>query len=282
MSTSSRPQRPEPATGVPRRESGSALAKALHVLEAIVSKEQPVGLAYLTEELRLPKPTVHRVLMQLEQTGLVQRTPDRNRYLIGPMLNRLAAATLGSRNQHHATRGILMSLVQEVGETCNVGVLDQHEVRYIERVECDAPLRVQIGAGHHVPAHCTALGKLFLAELAPAEVDRVLRVAPLRRYTDNTIVDRRELDDEMSRIRTRGFSTNDQEFGVGIIAVAVPIRDASGQVLAGVAMHAPTPRMSLKRALSYRATLMGAADRLAVAWGLRTDAPQSHGLVAVR
>lgn len=254
-----------------RREFGSALEKALHVLEAVVAKHQPVGLAYLADELDLPKPTIHRVLMQLEQSGLIQRAPDRSRYTVGLNLNRLAAASLGSRNQPRSTRAILADLVEEVGETCNVGVLDQHEVRYIERVECDAPLRVQMDPGHRAPAHCTALGKLFLAALPGDELDQLLAVAPLRRYTDNTIVDRGELDAALAVIREQGFSVNDQELGVGIIAVAVPIHNAPGELLAGVALHAPTPRMTLKGAVSHRATLQAAAERLALAWGLRAQ-----------
>lgn len=259
-----------PPSSSPRGEIGSALEKALYVLNAIVAKHQPVGLAYLTDELELPKPTIHRILAQLEQSGLVQRTPDGNRFLIGVALNRLAAETLGSRNQQNSTRAVLDSLVQEVGETCNVGVLDQHEVRYIERVECDAPLRVQLSAANRIPAHCTALGKLFLAALSSADLDRCLRVAPLRRYTDNTIVDRTEFEKELAKIREQGFSTNDQEFGIGIVAVAVPVRSEVGDVLAGVALHAPTPRMSLKGVISHRATLQNAADKLAEAWGIRT------------
>ncbi len=254
-----------------RPELGSALGKALYVLNTVVSHDQAIGLAYLADELRLPKPTVHRILVQLEDSGLIERTPDKNRYMVGVAMNRLAANALSSTNQRTATRAVLSELVRTVGETCNVGVLDQHEVRYLERVECDAPLRVQIGAGLRVPAHCTALGKLFLAHTPTEQLDRLLAIAPLKRYTDNTLVDRAALDQELENIRQRGFSSNNEEFGVGVVAIAVPISDVLGNVLAGVAMHAPTPRMSIKGVASHRAALQDSAHRLALAWGLLDD-----------
>ena len=195
-----------PGARAPHREFGSALEKALYVLDAVVAEDQPIGLAYLSDALELPKPTIHRVLAQLERSGLVERTPDRNRYHIGPGLNRRACAALGSRNQRRSIRSILAALVAEVGETCNVGVLDEHEVRYLERVECDAPLRVHIGPGHRVPAHCTALGKLLLATLPHVDLERHLEAAPLTRYTDNTIVDRAELEAELERVRGQSLT----------------------------------------------------------------------------
>lgn len=249
-------------------ERGSALEKALLVVDAVVSKDQPVGLAYLTGELDLPKPTIHRVLAQLERAGLVQRAPGTERYVVGSRLNRLSARTLGSLNQGVPTRAILDSLVVEIGETCNIGMLDQHQVTYLDRVECDSHLRVNLARGSRVPAHCTAIGKLLLAHLPAAARDRLLAVAPLKRYTANTIVERREFERELQRIRVRGFSINDQEYVVGMIAMAVPIRAGAECPVAALAVHAPTPRLTLKGAVARRAALQAAADRVATAWGL--------------
>ncbi|MDH3639069.1 MAG: IclR family transcriptional regulator [Gammaproteobacteria bacterium] len=249
---------------------GSALDKALIVMDAVMTKDRPVSLAYLTEELSLAKPTIHRILRQLEQASLIQRAPQKDRYWIGPRLNALAAKTLGSRNQPLPTRSILERLVEKLGETCNLGILDQHEVVYLERVECNFPLRFELKIGSRVPAHCTAIGKLLLAHLAQDARERVLTASPLKRYTENTIVDRDKFDWELAKIRQQGYSTNDQEYVPGLIAVAVPITDAQNRAIAAVAIHAPTVRLDLKAAISHIPALQAAALQLTAAWELHT------------
>jgi DNA-binding IclR family transcriptional regulator len=252
-----------------QRKRGAALDKALTILDEIVRQRRPVGLAYLAEELELTKPTIHRVLLQLEEAGLIQRSPDKDRYWIGPKLNTLSAKALGSLNQPYPTRMILQALVDELGETCNVGVLDQHEVHYIDRVESHFPLRFDLRAGSRVPAHCTAIGKLLLA-YRPREVRRQLfAAAPLTGFTDNTIVDEERFEWELTRIRQQGYSANNEEYILGLIAVAVPIFDSDGHAIAAVAVHAPVARLTLRQAISTIPTLQSAAEKFATSWGLR-------------
>ena len=252
-----------------QRKRGAALDKALTILDAIVNQRRPVGLAYLAEELALTKPTIHRVLLQLEEAQLIQRAPDKDRYWIGPRLNGLSATVLGSLNQPYPTRAILRALVDELGETCNVGVLDQHEVQYIDRVESNFPLRFELRAGSRVPAHCTAIGKLLLAYLPQESRRRLLAVAPLTGFTDNTIVDDKRFEWELSRIRQQGYSANNEEYINGLIAVAVPIVNSSGHAIAAVAVHAPAARLTLQQAISTIPNLQSAAEKFADIWGLR-------------
>lgn len=269
---------PNPAASehlMSKRKTSSALEKALLLLEAIVDKDRPVALAYLVEELDLPKPTVHRTLMQLEEAALIQRSLDKDRYWIGPRLQRLCADTLGSRNQAFPTRGILNALVDELGETCNIGILDQHQVVYIDRVESNFPLRFRLQAGSRVPMHCTAIGKLMLAHLPENDGDRLLAAAPLDAFTDKTIVDRAELKWELARIRQQGYATNDQEYTPGMIAVAVPVTRADGVVAAALSVHAPVVRLTVQAAISHLPMLRSAADRLAVCWGWR-EVEETH------
>ncbi len=259
-----------------RAKSGSALEKALVVLEALVAKPRPTGLAYLSDELPFPKPTVHRVLQQLEGAGLIQRTPDTDRYWIGPRLNALAVGTLGSQNRPLSLRAILEQLVEELGETCSVGILDQHEVVYVERVECNFPLRFALTVGSHVPAHCTAIGKLLLAYVPPERQKRFLVTVPLKRYSDNTIVDVEKFTWELTKIRQQGYSTNDQEYVPGLIAVAVPITRSDGTVVAGLSVHAPALRLDLQTAISYLPPLQSAATRLAASLGIAQEHPANR------
>lgn len=256
-----------------RKERGSALDKALAVLEAVIAQPRPVGLPDLTAELGLPRQTVHRVVQQLEGNGLLQRDPARDRYAVGPRLTRLALGAINASHQNGPMRAVLQDLVAEIGETCNVGMLDGHQVLYIDRVECDWPLRVQLQAGSHVPAHCTAIGKLLLAHLPVRARRRILEVAPLARFTEQTVTNPQAFEGALAEIRAQGYSANNQEYNLGMIALAVPVRDADGRVVAALAVHAPAARLSLDGALAHLPALEAAAARLAQAWGLDSEAP---------
>lgn len=157
---------------------------------------------------------------------------------------------------------MLDALVAELGETCNIGVLDGGEVLYVDRVECHWPLRVQLRPGSRVPVHCTAIGKLLLAHLGAAQRRQLLATLPLTPFTPNTLVTVPELDRALERIRHDGVSINREEDSLGLNAMAVPVRGSDGKVLAGLAVHAPTARLPLERMLECRTRLEDAAARI--------------------
>jgi DNA-binding IclR family transcriptional regulator len=244
----------------------STLEKALAVLEAVGDQPQAVGLPDLAARLKLPRQTVHRVLGQLQEAGLITRHPVRERYSVGPRMTRLALAALNSRNQGAPVRAILADLVEDVNETCNIGVLDDLEYVYLERIECKWPLRTHLSAGSRVCAYGTSGGKTLLAELSPEQCKRLLRSRKLEAHTPQTITKLQDLEAEFSRIRSRGFALNNQEYLDGIIGLAVPIKDAGGRAVAALAMHGPVTRLSLKACEEHVPRLTQAAERIARVW----------------
>ena len=249
-----------------RTGRGSALSKALAVLDSVLSQKRPVGLPDIAAQLGLPRQTVHRVLQQLEENGLLQRDPLRDRFLVGAGMTRLALSALDAAAHCGASHPVLQALVEEVGETCNIGVLDGREVVYIDRVECDWPLRVQLQAGSRLPMHCTAIGKLLLAHMNRASSRRLIAAAPLSRHTENTITDPQALEGQLAEIRRQGYSTSNEEYAIGMIAVAVPVRDENGKPVAALALQAPGARLTLEAATAYLPKLEEAAGKLAEAW----------------
>lgn len=249
----------------------SALEKALVVLEAIVAYPSPVGLPDLTAELGLPRQTIHRVLQQLAEAGLLVRDPSRDRYAIGPRLDRLALAALLTRNQGAPVRAILKATVAKVGETCNIGVLDGLDFVYLDRIEAEWSLRVHLTAGSRVPAYCTSGGKSLLAWLDRDLREALIRSAPLKAFTDRTIIKPDVLSSELDRIRRDGYAINVEEFTVGIVGAAVPILDESGRALGALALHGPSPRLSVENARAQVPALQKAARQLANVWNLATN-----------
>jgi DNA-binding IclR family transcriptional regulator len=248
---------------MPRKEDNvPATLRAMSVLEALVAAERPASLAELTATLRLPKPTLYRMLAMLEDANLVAREPGARRYAPGPRLAALGRAAMlngGVRAERHA---ILARLVEAVGETCNFTMLDGDAVVYLDRVEAAWPLRMTLSSGSRVPLHCTASGKLLLAMLPKAARARLIAHLALARYTDTTITEARRLADELARIRAQRYATDNEEFHAGLVCVAVPIADRR-RVWAAVAVHAPASRMPLAKALEHLPSLRNAAASLA-------------------
>ncbi|MDX2290227.1 MAG: IclR family transcriptional regulator [Hyphomicrobiaceae bacterium] len=246
----------------------SALEKSLLVLEAIVGHPRPVGLPDLTAELGLPRQTVHRVLQQLSDTGLLVRDPTRDRYAIGPRFNSLALAALLTRNQGAPVRSILAETVAQVAETCNIGVLDGLDFVYLDRIEAEWSLRVHLSAGSRVPATCTSGGKVLLAWLDRDIREALIRSQPLHAHTAKTITSPEALGLELDRIKANGFALNDEEYTIGIVGAAVPVIDRTGRALAALALHGPSPRLSPQAAQAQVPVLQDAARKLAEVWEL--------------
>lgn len=239
-----------------------AISKAASILEAIANNPVPANTTDLASQLGMPRQTVHRILTQLCDVGLVARDTARQRFFIGARLRALSLATLVHAHVDSAANLILRGLVDEVHETCNIGMLDGDEVVYLNRVECDWPLRVQLRPGSRVPAYCTAIGKLLLAHLPPADQQRLLEGMQLRRLTPNTRTSISDLNADLRDIARRGYSVNDQEDTLGLVAVAVPVVDSHGRVVAAVALHALEARMPLAQALKQLPLLRRTAAKL--------------------
>jgi len=246
-----------PAAGA----TNTALKKALVTLELFADQARPLTSTEISSQLGLSRQAVHRQLRQLEELGLVLRLPE-DQFMLGPRAKTLVVKILQSSQIMPEIRPILENVVSLVGETCNIGMLDGYELVYIDRVECNWPLRVQLRPGSRVPSHCTGIGKLLLAHLPSRRRQRLLSIMPLPRLTENTITDPETLSEHLRQIRRQGYSINNQEDSVGLIAIAVPVRNRSGRVIAGLAVHGPEVRLPIEQAKTYLDELNSAADLL--------------------
>ncbi|OUL98844.1 IclR family transcriptional regulator [Variovorax sp. JS1663] len=242
--------------------TGSSAERSLRLLSLLANEGRALSLADLAAQLSLPKGTAHRICTQLLATGFLARDVDERMFSVGPALRRLAFDTLNHgvvRGQRHE---VLAELVRKVGETCNFTTLDGVQVLYLDRVEAQWPLRLTLDVGSHVPLHCTASGKLFLAQMEKKERDAVIGHITLTRMTNNTITDADDLRAECDAIVTRGYSCDREEFIAGLVAVAVPVFDEAGRQRAAIAVHAPTARMTMEDAVKRIGALREAAQRM--------------------
>jgi DNA-binding IclR family transcriptional regulator len=233
------------------------------LLEVIAGRNQRFSLQELVEETGLPKPTLHRMLAQLESAGLLQREGDGRHYGTGLRLRRLAENLLFNDTCHGARHAVLRRLVEEIGESCNLTALSGGEVVYLDRVETAAPLRFYLQPGSRVPAHCSASGKLFLARMSPSQRRRLLGHAPLERYTDRTVTDLDALEAELQKVRRDGYAIDNEEFLPGLLCVAVPVQAGDDRPNLAVAVQAPVMRLTPDKALRVLPALQRAAGALA-------------------
>lgn len=232
------------------------------LLEAVAAKDQFFSLQSLSEETSIPKPTLHRMLQQLESAGLLERSGDSRRYGTGVRLRKLAENLLLNDTFHGARHGVLRALVNEIGESCNLTALSGSEVMYLDRVETPAPLRFYLHSGSRVPVHCSASGKIFLSGMAPAQRQRLLRNAALEAFTPKTLTDPSALEEEIRQVKLQEFALDNEEFLPGLLCIAVLVPSIGGRSNLCVAVQAPIMRLTPTKALSLLPALRHAADAL--------------------
>ncbi len=243
-------------------DDGSVVWRVLNLLQIAAASERPLTLPEINAQLDLPKPTAHRLCMRLAEQGYLAREPGGRHLGIGPRLMSLGLDVVRNGDIGGQRHAILESLVEAVGETCNITMLAGDQVLYLDRVEARWPLRLHLEPGSRVPPHCTSSGKLLLAELSPAKRKRILDTLDLPPFTQRTITDRAKLEAELDVIAGQGYSLDDEEFLLGLVAIAVPVRNAEGRTVAAVACHAPGVRMDVGKALSHLPLLQDAAARI--------------------
>ncbi|WP_077034271.1 IclR family transcriptional regulator [Pelomonas sp. KK5] len=237
--------------------------RLIELLELLAAQQRPLSLAELLAIGPWPKPTLHRMLQQLETGGLLQREPDGRRYALGSRTVRLAESALAASAQQGVRHAVLRQLVADIGESCNLTALSGAEVIYLDRVEAAFPLRMELRAGTRVPLHASASGKLFLAFMSARQRKPLLEQLTLTRHTATTLATRAALDTELERVRREGHAVDAEEFVDGLVCVAVPVRDGATQtVRCAVALQAPAARMPLAQALTLVPRLREAAAAL--------------------
>ncbi|GGE41221.1 IclR family transcriptional regulator [Actibacterium pelagium] len=236
--------------------------RTLRILEVLGQSDQAMTATQINEHIGLPKQTVHRLCVTLEENGFLTRPGNAKKYQVARRLRDLGSGLLHNSRDHVARHQILKEVAEQVGETVNYAVPGNEGMSYLDRVETDWPFRIQLPIGTSVPFHCTASGKAFLASLAPKKREALVASLNLKKMTEHTLCDSASLLEELQNIRKLGYSTDREEFMNGMIAIAVPVLDPHGRFVAGLAYHGPSQRMSLTEAVERKELLQGAAAKL--------------------
>ncbi|WP_018688250.1 IclR family transcriptional regulator [Ahrensia kielensis] len=237
--------------------------RTLLILEIVGNSDKALSPTEINQHIGLPKQTMHRLCATLVEEGFLIYEPSGKRLRPARRLRSLGVGMLYASHIHIGRRQILKNVAQTLGETVNFVVPSDDGMTYLDRVETDWPIRVQLPVGTHVPFHCTASGKVFLASLAPAMRERLVRSLQLKPYTSNTFENADKLLESLETIVSQGYAIDDQEFMDGMVAIAVPIFDEKKRFLAALATHGPTVRLDPEILVQHKTLLSNAARQLA-------------------
>jgi IclR family transcriptional regulator, pca regulon regulatory protein len=222
-----------------------SLVHGLEVLEELGASPRGLTLTEIARALGRGKATTFRYLATLAGRGYLDQDPESRRYTPAVRVLRLGGAYLAALSLPELAFPHLEHLATEVGESVNMAVLDEAEVVYVARVGARRILSTNLSVGSRLPAHCTALGKVLLAHLAPSERERRLRGLPLTRFTPKTLTSLPRLRGDLEEVRRRGYAVNDQELDLGLRSCAAPVFDRRGAAVAAVNVSVSSARASL-------------------------------------
>jgi len=220
--------------------------RAASLLLALGESQGEAGVTELARRLGLHKSTASRLLATLQRRGLVEQDADTGKYRLGLVVIRLAERAERTLDLRSLALPELERLARLTHETAGLGVLDTDQVLFV--AQADGPNLIAVGdwTGRASALHANASGKVLLASLAEREVLRIVRRG-LTRYTDRTITDLEPLLEDLARARRRGYATTLSELENGLTAVAAPVHDARGQVIAAVEVWGPAFRLTPRR-----------------------------------
>ena len=248
-----------------------AVDRALRLLSAFPRDRGDVSLSELSRSTRMDDSTVLRLLRTLERHGFVSRNPLNRRYSLGLRLFELGRVVADGLDVRWKALPAMQRLSEMAGETIYLFLLADGEAVCVEKVEPrDTRIRTSGMLGTRVPLHAGAAAKLLLAFLPEAEIQESLR-RPLPRYTANTITSPDRLRTELKRIRAHGYAVSRGERTVGLTAIAAPIRDHMGSVVAALTLDGPSFRLPPNRVQELTTVITATADEVSSELGYAPD-----------
>lgn len=254
----------------------SSVANSIRLLTSFSGEEDELGITTLAGRLRLAKSTVHRLAATLSAAGFLEQNADTGKYRLGMALFELGALVRRRMDVANEGRPKLRELLEKTGETVQMGIVDHLSVLYVYEMESPRAIRMAAAVGGRAPLHCTAVGKVLLA-YQPAEfVNRVLE-AGLTAYTPKTITKREAVLAMLSEVRAREHAVDDEESEGGLRAIAAPVRNHNGAVIAAVGLAAPVQRMNKKVMQTCVPTVIATAQAVSGRLGYAPTRVRANG-----
>lgn len=209
-----------------------SFARGLSVIRSFSAFAPAQTLTEVAERTGLTRAGARRILLTLQTLGYVEA--EGRQFRLTPRILDLGFAYLSSLPLWQRAEPAMQAVVAQVHESCSAAVLDGADIVYVLRVPTHKIMSINLGVGSRLPAYCTSMGRVLLADLPPAERERRLAARPLRALTPRTLTDPQALAAAIDRVQREGFCLVDQELEDGLVSMAVPVRDRSGRAVAAL------------------------------------------------
>jgi len=209
-----------------------SVIKAFEILKLISSKKQGIGISEIARELRIAKSTIHGMTSALEESGAIRRNPETKTYTLGITLFELGRLAYSRIDLKDIARPVMNELVEKAQVSAFLGVLNWDHVTIIDMVEPRTELKITAPIGTAIPLLAGAAGKVFLAMMDEEEAVKLILSKGLTKYTPRSITDPETYIGEIRAVRDRGFATDDEEYLLGVRAVAAPIQGGDQSISA--------------------------------------------------
>jgi IclR family transcriptional regulator, pca regulon regulatory protein len=242
-----------------RREMMGGLAKGLEVIRAFDREHPALTLSEVALAAKLPAATARRCLHTLEDLGYVLRSG--RSFVLRPRVLELGAAYLESMNIEAVTKNYLEDLARRSGDSAALTVLDETEIVYVARASVRTLVRLEAHVGTRLPAYPTSMGRVLLAGLAPEQLNHYFEAAKIVPLTDRTITDRARLRRLIEECRADGYAAVEDELAYGVVALAVPVFDQAGAVVAALNSSGHSKRIGKARIVRERLSMLRRVSR---------------------
>jgi len=254
--------------GIERGESVAAVNKVFAILQALGENNQ-IGISELSQRLVMSKSTVHRFLQTLKALGYVAQEEDTDRYRLTIRLFELGSKALESVDLVREADVQMRHLSKLTREAIHLGAFDENSIVYIHKIDADYDLRMQSRIGRRNPLYSTAIGKVLLAWMDPADAREVLSHVELRKSTQKTLASAEAVLSILPRVREQGYGEDNEEQEEGLQCIAVPVFDRFGRVVAGLSISFPSMRCGADTKAHYVALLRDAGRAISAQLGYR-------------
>lgn len=218
-----------------------SVSRAIEILRCFDNNEE-LGVTEISKILGLHKSTAFGLISTLESYQLLEKNGDTGKYRLGIELFRLGTKVNSSLRS--VAIPYLETLLNKYEETVNLVVRDYNFVTYLEKIESPHSMRICTRVGQRLPLYSTAVGKVILASLSDEEIEEVIEASEIKKYTQNTICNKRELFEYIHRVRKNGYAEDFEELEEGLTCVAAPIINHTGKAIAAISVSGPTSRMN--------------------------------------
>jgi IclR family pca regulon transcriptional regulator len=252
-----RPPRSKAAPKTGGRDFIAAFARGLSVMNAFTEQHQSMTLSDVSRAAHLPRAAVRRCLLTLQALGYVEG--DGRYFALTPQVLGIARAYLSSSPLPRLAQSFLERINDAIGESCSVAVLQNQEIIHVARSSRKRLAEVQRGVGARLPAYCTSMGRVLLAGLPADALQAYFRSAELLPVTPRTTYREKDLRRILAKIRQDGYCYSDQEFEIDVRAVAVPIHNASGRLVAALNISTQASRTTKEQMVTHYLPLLRTA-----------------------